>query len=179
VSAEKIRHLEEHLPYELLMLRYTHQQLFAPQHQLDFNCYLECFVIHARILYNFLTNEQDARNFKATDFGQSYQPLPHNELSGAMFKLNSQILHFAKCRPNQPEKKFNTARVDKIHKWIEREISRFVKELSPEYRSHWNDDHADLEKFTPQSVGLKFFNTSSSETSGLILIRQHGGATPG
>jgi hypothetical protein len=153
MSAKQIRYLEEHLPYELLMLRYTHGQISEHHRRLAFNCYLECFAIHARILYKFLTKDEDSRNFEAKDFVGRYKPLPHTRLTGAMDKLNRQILHLSKSRADQPEEKFNTAHVEEIHQWIERAISGFVGALSPELQSHWKEDRADLVKFIPEIGG--------------------------
>jgi len=122
---------------------------------------LECFAIHARILYAFLNNEKDSRNFKATDFEKTYKPISRNELSGAMQRLNSQILHFGKCRTSEPEE-FTAKDADKIHRWIETAISVFLDALSPEYRSHWNKHSAEPEKLIPQTGGFRpqQFNTS-------------------
>jgi len=160
MSTEKIRHLDEHLPYELLMLRYTHKHLPEPHHQLDFNCFLECFGIHARILYEFLTNDKDARNFKASDF-VDYRPSSHNEILGAMQRLHGQILHLSKRRPSQPEEKFDTADADSIRKWIEGAFSLFLSALSHEYKSHWNADRADPVRFKTHSLGLASANTTT------------------
>jgi hypothetical protein len=142
------------------MLRYTDRQISAHHRRLAFNCYLECFAIHTRVLYKFLTKDEDSRNFEAKDFVGSYKPLSHTQLTGAMDKLNRQILHLAKSRANQPEEKFNTAHVEEIHQWIERAISRFVGALSPEFRSHWKEDRADLVKFIPE-IGFGPRNVTS------------------
>ena len=162
-SVAKIRHLKEHLPYELLMLRYTHKQLTEQNHKLNFNCYLECFGIHARLLLAFLTNQKGNgnNNFIASDFAK-YRPISHDELRGVTQRVNSQILHLGKKRPSQPEEKFNTADADNILKWIETAILRFLDALSPEYRSHWNEDGADPVKFIPaERIGVGPTNVTS------------------
>ena len=69
----KIDYLEEHLPYELLMLRHTHSTLLQTQDVLNWNAFFECFVVHARNLYNFLRNKSDLNTFAAVDFTTRYR----------------------------------------------------------------------------------------------------------
>jgi hypothetical protein len=56
------------MPYELLMFRYAYERICDDRYQLDWNAYYENFALHARILFNFLMNEDGANNFKAEDF---------------------------------------------------------------------------------------------------------------
>jgi hypothetical protein len=143
-SEKKWEHLNDHLPYELLMLRYTYQQLHKQQLQLNWNVYLETLAVHARNLYYFLTSK--AKNLKANDFDTEYKHKGHLTLTGTMQKLQSQVLHLGKERSSDPEKKTNTDHADRLYQWIEKEMSRFLASLSPEDRIHWRGDGADLDK---------------------------------
>jgi len=56
IDEKQKAYLQEHLPYELKMLRYTYGQLLQKQHCLSWNAHFESFAVHARNLVNFLTN---------------------------------------------------------------------------------------------------------------------------
>jgi len=71
----KMEYMEEHIPYELLMLRHTYQQMKSSNNQLDWNAFFESFCLHARNLYKFLRNDRVNTTFVAVDFTE--------ELSGA------------------------------------------------------------------------------------------------
>ena len=66
-------YLEDHLAYEVLMLRHALTKITTFQHPLEWNAYFESFVVHARNLYAFLTNDDDSRTFKARDFINGFQ----------------------------------------------------------------------------------------------------------
>jgi hypothetical protein len=53
---QKRDYLEEHLPYMMKMLRYTHGQMLQKQHYLCWNAHFESFAVHARNLVK-LTHE--------------------------------------------------------------------------------------------------------------------------
>jgi hypothetical protein len=147
-NRQQIAHLGAHLPYELLMLRYTHGKLPEQQYQLDFNSRLECFAVHARLLINFLSNhEKGDSNFEARDFTPSYKCPKRDHLYGALERLRRQIMHLGKARPTNPRGKFNRRDADKIYQWIEPALAQFIESLAPRYRSHWNEDRANLEIF--------------------------------
>jgi hypothetical protein len=59
LTDNQIEHLEEHVPYELLMLRFTLGKLRTEKHPLAWNAMLESFAVHARNLYSFLANKGD------------------------------------------------------------------------------------------------------------------------
>jgi hypothetical protein len=89
MSEKLITHLREHIPYELLMLRHTHRQLSQVDGQLDRNAFLEAFAVHARNLFNFLTNREDSRNLKASDFKSAYKRPAHQKLRGSLSRCPS------------------------------------------------------------------------------------------
>jgi hypothetical protein len=59
LTASQLEHLEEHIPYELLMLRFTLGKLRTEKHPLAWNGMLESFAVHARNLYCFLINKRN------------------------------------------------------------------------------------------------------------------------
>jgi hypothetical protein len=148
VPEKLTKHLAESLPYELLMLRHTHRQLSQEQNQLDWNVFLESFAIHARNIIDFLTNRSDSRDIEASHFGGAYKPPAHRELDGLKQKLHYQILHLGKRRQGEldREERFNTDDADKLCRWIEDAMARFLSSLSVEYRAHWNEERSQLPK---------------------------------
>jgi hypothetical protein len=137
-------YLDEHLPYMLKMLRYTHGQMLQQQHYLSWNAHFESFAVHARNLVNFLTNN-DKKNFEAKDFVPSYRKARIGDLQGAMTKLREQVFHLAKRRPSTPVGKFDTENAKDVYEWIESNFVKFLGELG-ELRRFFNDEKADPAK---------------------------------
>jgi hypothetical protein len=68
-EAQKRQWLGEHLPYELMMVRYSIEQLRDPvTFWLDWNAYHASFAVSACNLAAFLTNKEGGNNFRAHDF---------------------------------------------------------------------------------------------------------------
>ena len=94
---ERTNYLREHLTYELLMARYALRKLSVQTSQLDWNCYLEAFAVHARNMANFLTND-DGNNEKAKYYVADFSASKPQQISSAFDRLNKQVLHLAKNR---------------------------------------------------------------------------------
>ena len=67
---QKIEHLGDHLPYEMLMLRHSYQRTLENRYALDWNAFYEAFAVHARNLFHFLINKGGPNNFNARDFSK-------------------------------------------------------------------------------------------------------------
>jgi hypothetical protein len=158
-------YLAEHLPYELLMLRYAHRQLSQSRDQLHWNMSLEAFSIHARNLRDFLLNDGGSNNFKASDFLDNYTS-SRQDLAGAMQKLNTQILHMAKSRPADDVKKFNTDQAHTLYQWLEDAMTEFLSSLSPGYRACWNEENSRI----PATARLPFSPTSTNVPAKLSVL---------
>jgi hypothetical protein len=158
-------YLAEHLPYELLMLRYAHRQLSQSRDQLHWNMSLEAFSIHARNLRDFLLNDGGRNNFKASDFLDNYTS-SRQDLAGAMQKLNTQILHMAKSRPADDVKKFNTDQAHTLYQWLEDAMTEFLSSLSPGYRACWNEENSRI----PATARLPFSPTSTNVPAKLSVL---------
>lgn len=131
------------------MLRYTASRLPHINTQLLWNTLFESFGVHARILYDFLRNEKDSRNFKASDFVDRFECGEIESIRGLMEKLRQQLLHLGKRRYRDGEHKLNVENAMKIKEWIEKGLAKFTKELGEPYRNHWNPDDADPTKEDP------------------------------
>jgi hypothetical protein len=124
-EAQKFEHLGDHLPYELLMLRYAYEPTGEDHYQLAWNAYYESFALHARILFDFLTNKKDRGNinFVATDFVTGFTAKEDEEVRRLVNQnLNWQVFHFGKQRKSELEKKLGTEERKKIFDWIDRTL---------------------------------------------------------
>jgi hypothetical protein len=134
---QKIDYLDEHLPYMLKMLRYTHTELSLEQHYLQWNAKLESFAVHARNLEKFLSNN-DTGNFKACDIIPNFRISPQ-EIAPLMTKLEAQVFHLGKSRSRDKAGKISTAEINKMYLWVEEKFTEFLVKLSPEFRPFFND----------------------------------------
>ena len=138
---EMISYLKDHLPYELLMLRYAFQKISSKQEQaqLDWNAYYECFVLHARNLYLFLTNG-DAANAKAARFIKGGFESDKTEDTISVFqKLGTQVFHLGIKRPSEQETKVTLDDAEKVNRWVEENFKSFLDKVHDHDRSVLGD----------------------------------------
>jgi len=94
LTASQLEHLEEHIPYELLMLRFTLGKLRTEKHPLAWNGMLESFAVHARNLYWFLINKRNhAEDHIAREFAETYTVPNASDMTGPFQRLNQQVMH--------------------------------------------------------------------------------------
>jgi hypothetical protein len=148
-EAERKTYLNEHLGYEMFMLRYTAQTLPQRHQQLDWNICVESFAVHARVLYEFLTNDTSSQNFRARDYVRDFKAPKTNDTKGIFDRVHRQVLHLAKNRSSEAAGKIILADVEKAKQWIEDHFKIFIGSLEEPYRSCW-DEHA----ATPPQNGL-------------------------
>jgi hypothetical protein len=134
--------MREHLFYKWQMLRHALARaltLQAPEQQLDFNAYLESCAIHARVLYEFLTNDSGKGNNSvvAENFVPNFRAEKTNATKGIMPRLNSQIAHAGKQRTVDRSKKLSLDQCIELNDWIAPAMERFISQLDDEYRAAW------------------------------------------
>jgi hypothetical protein len=145
--AQKVEHLGDHLPYELLILRHAHKRTPEDRYQLDWNAYYESFALHARNLFVFLTNGKGSTNFVAEDFVAFTAEKDANVQKLINQDLHWQVFHFGKQRKSDPEKKVGTEGRQEIFDWVERNFKRFERALAKtEFAEHWYPERADPDK---------------------------------
>lgn len=159
-SAEKFEYLREHLPYEMLMLKYTHRNIHRTRRRLDWNAYFESYFVHARNLYHFLTNERDSRNFKANDFVSGFSIEKPPDAVGIFLKSHAQLFHLAKIRTSDPTKKLLLTDADESKHWIDENFSSFIKKLDEPFRSYWKPELSQLQE--PDAI---YLNVGSAQTT--------------
>jgi hypothetical protein len=140
-----IAFLNEHVSYELLMLRYTRQQLPLELHPLDWNAKFESYFTHARLLCKFFSGTDDNRNIAAHDYVADFSPSGRREMEGLLLKLDQQIFHLGKQRAAS-ERKLSIDDVDRMSEWLEKNAANFITALPEPYKKSWNSDHADPSK---------------------------------
>jgi len=165
-NQEQIEHLGDHLPYEVLMLRLTHKRMNEDRYPLDWNAYYEAFAVHARVLFDFLMNEPDSRNFKASNFVKFTAEKDKEIQRIVRQESNTQVFHFGKHRSSEPSKKVHLEKVNRVHKWVMDNFSRFTSELDGDLKEHWYPDRADPDKF------YEAYQKKMSEVTELFLEKQ-------
>lgn len=146
---EKNEYIKDHLRYEFLMLCHTLLRMENTKHELDWNAFYESFAVHARILYDFLTNEKDSRNFKASDYVEEFEADKRDAAISIFKDLNAQVFHLGKRRPYVNSDKVCLPQAQKVYAWIKANFENFIDQLSEPYRSNWHWDNAD-----PVKVGI-------------------------
>ena len=172
-SEDKIKHLDDHLPYELLMLRHTYQQVNSDRNALDWNAFHESFAVHARILLNFLINDAGSTNFQASGFSNFIAEKDATVQRIIRQDLNKQVFHLGKSRPSEADLKVAAANRKLVFEWIESNFRKFLEQLHKDWKPHWNSDRADLAKVRERLL------KAEGELSVKAIGRQQATGTPG
>jgi hypothetical protein len=142
-EAQKRQWLGEHLPYELMMVRYSIEQLRDPvTFWLDWNAYHASFAVSACNLAAFLTNKEGGNNFRAHDFVTGFRSRKE-DLAKTFERLEPQVFHLGKARPSD-QGKFTLKDAEDVSQWIETEIAKFIGELR-DLGQYWNAERAKSE----------------------------------
>jgi len=170
-------HLADHLPYELLMLRYTMAEIRKPQSTLLWNALFESFGVHARNLYDFLTNGADSRSLMAKDFNDSLK-VDKGDVSGKMDRLRSEVLHLGKRRKGTQAEKIDLSDAEAVFGWIEAGMATFIASLG-EYIAYWDANRADPSKVAaaPPTQGPTG-PAQQSSTSHIVAVSYEIGKGP-
>lgn len=166
--------LNEHLSYELLMLRHSrkrYSELRAPEQQLDWNSQYEAFVVHARNLHDFLTNDATADIKAHYFFPGGFVATKTSKTMNAMTALNAQVFHMGRKRPpTGPGDKFNTANCEELFTWIEENIRTFVAQLGEPFAEAWaKSAAATIEITVPKITREQLIALGASSQSGTTM----------
>lgn len=97
MKVDQLEWLKEHLKYEWRMLHHSYSGWGkVPTNSRDWPCFFECFAIHARNLYEFITSDPHSQNFKASDFIAGYAAKKINLTIGAFQKIDGQMFHMSR-----------------------------------------------------------------------------------
>lgn len=129
--------LEEHLPYEITLMREAYKLALVaspwPQH----NCHIVAFLNASRNLIEFFKNKPSC-DFDPRMFTRSTYELEKRFLRDSLLpQINNQISHLTSKRTQVLADKIGEKLWSEIHGDLEAEISRFDKALTDEYRKIW------------------------------------------
>jgi len=169
IDAERDAWFSEHLHYEWLMLKHCLARIQQRQESnFDRNCFLETFVLHARTLYLFLTNDDDSRSFGVKDFVPGFNSKKSDLTKGLFQKIHAQVLHLAKRRPFDAVEKFNSDNCVELYRWLDQELKEFLAMLPVELRNIWTGEPRPatmvIKETDPQSTSQ--FTTATTVTYG-------------
>lgn len=166
----------EHVLYEILMLRYAHSRL-KTNDQMIWNAMFATFNVSARNIYNFLTNNE-SKNIGIKDFHhlcRSYTKPNLAKVSGKLQKINNQCFHMAKDRKNSNVGKIYSSDLDDISDWIEAELSRLHGCFDPTFKARLDLSRGDLPSTTTM---MSFGSMQPSQSSHPTVLGPTGPTGP-
>jgi hypothetical protein len=139
---EKVDILEEHLPYEIMMLRYAFDQLQTLERGLLANAFIETYCLHARNLIDFFWADASpkgrtptANHFTTRDYLKVRGP---DVRRGDLYaELNHQIAHLSYNRTRNHREKIDGRDRAILLQAIEAAVSEFGQHLRDEYKQYW------------------------------------------
>jgi hypothetical protein len=150
---------DEHLPYEVEMMRYTYSRLESKMDQAAINVHIEAFCLHIRNLLEFLESKKmpSAGAFAAPGW-KGFDGVPAAQLSAVRALLNNQISHLvANQRTTDPTKKIGGKERMQMLMLIETELERLRQGLASGWAASWK----------PGMVNL---NSPPSATNDIVVL---------
>ena len=131
-------YFNEHILYELLMLRYTKRRLVDGQTQILWNAMFSAFNVSARNLYEFLSNKGGKNEVNLHDYKDYYGSFGRSSISditGTLQMLNAQVFHMGVKRFKEIDQKVNIERIQTMFDWAETNVLALVKSFDDEFRA--------------------------------------------
>jgi hypothetical protein len=137
--------LDEHLPYEVQMLRHTYHLLAtgiavspAEAQVVVEYALIESFCVHARNLIEFFRHKKPC-DFDLRWFAKDGYRVADKDFIGASVqkKLDEQMSHLTKGRTKVEKEKIDRAARKEIYDALEDEIDRLRSSLRPDSASKW------------------------------------------
>jgi hypothetical protein len=129
---------EEHLPYEIEMMRATYQlAMQGSATQAMHNAMVESLLVHCRNIIEFLKYNPPC-DFSPTFFTESTFRINRNFINKSLYdKINQQISHLTVERTRVTGDKLGPHEWKQIRDAIERELARMEAALTPTARADW------------------------------------------
>jgi hypothetical protein len=132
----EIAYLREHVRYEVVMVRWAFKQIQSLPPSLERNAFIECFAVHARALFEFLTSKGDTRSVDALVYVDGFKPDGAADASRKVTTLNEQVFHLR--RTDDTNLKFDASDDGAwVLQWLEAALDKFNSELSSPYPNDW------------------------------------------
>jgi hypothetical protein len=142
---ELIAYFNEHVLYELLMLRYSRNLLRAHPLQLVWNVNFAAFNVSARNLYDYLNNKggKNEVNVHAyLPYAKSFRISSISDITGTLQKINEQVFHMGRKRPTD-KGKVTLDRIEIAFGWAESNMISLVASFEEEFRKKIQMERAD------------------------------------
>jgi hypothetical protein len=132
----EIAYLREHVRYEVVMVRWAFKQIQSLPPSLERNAFIECFAVHARALFEFLTSKGDTRSVDALVYVDGFKPDGAADAARKVTTLNEQVFHLR--RTDDTNLKFDASDDGAwVLQWLEAALDKFNSELSSPYPNDW------------------------------------------
>jgi hypothetical protein len=145
---ELVDYFNEHVLYELLMLRYSKQCLEKGGTQLHWNAMFSAFNVSARNLYDFLNNKGRGGSVDVKAYDLYRKDTTRDSTSGiskTMELLNAQCFHMSEKRFSDTDKKIKLDRIRETFEWIESNIGNLLKSFKDDFLAELKPERADLD----------------------------------
>jgi hypothetical protein len=124
-----VEYFNEHVLYELLVLRYSYARLKGAKTQILWNVVFSAFNVSARNLYEFLNNKGSSNEVKCSEYlkhAKTFRLSSVGQVTGTLQMLNEQVFHMGRKRLGDRGHKVNMERVHQISEWIEENVVQLV-----------------------------------------------------
>ena len=160
--------MREHLFYEWQMLNHSLSRAIAsqnPSQQLDFNAFFESYGVHARNLYDFLSNDKGAgsNNAVACDYVKDFKFEKTDVTKSITPRLDWQLAHAGKRRIKDPSKKITLSECCELFDWINKAMDQFAAQLDDELKSVWSKVTS-----SHRVVSITFSETQSPSATNVV-----------
>lgn len=150
---ELIAYFNEHILYELLMLRYSKKRLNS-ETQILWNAMFAAFNVSARNLYDFLNNnggnnEVNVHQFR--HYAKGFRLGSISKITGTLQRINAQVFHMGMKRSEDADGKVKLDRVEEVFKWVESNMGELVRSFEDDFRAE-----LDLEKADPSHAPTEY-----------------------
>jgi hypothetical protein len=129
---DPLGYFNEHVLYELQMLRYARHQLGLPintaDDQLHWNAMFAAFNVSARNLYEFMHGDSEV---SIKDFNE-FRPNVSGT-AGNRRKMNAQCLHFGSERSRIAADKLTYEGIVELHDWLEKNVRLMLTTFKEEF----------------------------------------------
>jgi hypothetical protein len=142
---ELAEYFNEHILYELLMLRYARRRLQS-ETQILWNAMFSAFNVSARNLYEFLNNKGTRNEVNVHDYrdvAPRFDRGSISDITGTLQLLNEQCFHMGKKRPKALNKKVSIERIETVFQWVESNMGNLVDDFDKDFRPKIELNRAD------------------------------------
>ncbi|BAM90859.1 hypothetical protein S58_48800 [Bradyrhizobium oligotrophicum S58] len=148
--------MEEHLPYEITLMRESYKLALIPKPWAEHNSFIVAFLNSSRNLIEFFKNKPSC-DFDPRMFTRSTYQIEKRFLRDTILtEVNNQISHLTSKRTKVLNEKLGEKLWAELNANLESEISRFEKALTDEYKRIWK---------LPQSFAISTSNVSGQSSS--------------